>query len=458
MPFKIVRNDLTKMKVDAIVNTANPDPLIGDGTDRAVYEAAGADRLLEARRKIGKIGRGQAAITPAFGLNAKYIIHTVGPVWVDGRQGEPILLRSCYRQSLRLAGRYGCQSLAFPLISTGTYGFPRELALKIVNEVVRDFLDQDKRDMMIYLVVFDQESARISNSLYAGLASYIDDHYVREREKREYETDRALKVPSPYARRAIGKTNRVWREHSWPDKDEAWSDKSQALPGKTEAWSDETEDWPEESEILSDEKENWSEESETLSDEMESFSEKRASFSEETESWHGFYQKDVIEAPDFDDLESDDLDDFLSTSPGTPVQKKLSIWKSEKKTGKKRSLEDVLSHSEETFQTMLLRLIQEKGLTNPQVYNKANLHKKLFSKIKKDVIYHPKKNTAVALALALELNLDQTKDLIGRAGFALSPSSKFDLAISYFIENGIYDLFTVEELLFSHDLGTLSNY
>ncbi len=431
MPFKILRNDLTKMKVDAIVNTANPEPIIGDGTDRAVYEAAGPHQLLEARRKIGKIGRGQAAITPAFGLDAKYIIHTVGPVWVDGRQGEDILLKSCYQESLKLADRNGCKSLAFPLISTGTYGFPRELALRIVNQVVKDFLDKDQRDMMIYLVVFDQESTRISSSLYAGLASYIDDHYVKEKEKIEYESDRSDRIPEgmpSYGRQSIGSAA---RDRTRDRRKKAWARKSEAVFEKNKSWETEAISWEEK------------EEAEFLKD--------------QAEDWSDLYRKEEIIG-----MKSDDLDTSLPAYPGTDwkekPKEKLSIWKTDKKAGKKRSLEDVLSQSEETFQTMLLRLIREKGMTNPQVYKKANLDKKLFSKIKKDVNYHPKKNTAVALALALELNLDQTKDLIGRAGFALSPSSKFDLAISYFIENGIYDLFTVEELLFSHDLGTLSNY
>ena len=187
MPFIVVRNDLVSMHADAIVNTANPEPVIGGGTDRAVYEAAGPLRLLAARKKIGQIGRGEAAITPAFKLHARYIIHTVGPKWKGGKQGEEFLLRACYRNSLKLASEYGCKSIAFPLISTGVYGFPKSLALTIVNDEVRSFLDDSEEDMMVYLVVFDEESAALSAELYDNLAAYIDDHYAAQKAEKEYE-------------------------------------------------------------------------------------------------------------------------------------------------------------------------------------------------------------------------------------------------------------------------------
>jgi len=175
MPFEIVRNDITKMMVDAIVNTANPRAVVGAGTDAMIHEAAGPG-LLGARQEIGHIDMGQAAITPAFNLQAKYVIHTVGPVWDGGSYGEEGYLRSCYENSLRLALEYNCQSVAFPLISTGNYGFPKDKALQIAISAFSAFLLA--HEMQIYLVVFDRTSFKLSEKLFQGVASYIDENYV----------------------------------------------------------------------------------------------------------------------------------------------------------------------------------------------------------------------------------------------------------------------------------------
>ncbi|MCR5847252.1 MAG: macro domain-containing protein [Lachnospiraceae bacterium] len=187
MPFQIIRNDITKVKADAIVNSANPKPIFADGTDAAIYKAAGEDLLLAERRKIGNIARGDAAVTPAFSLSAKYIIHTVGPVWVDGNQGEFDILKNCYRNSLEKAHELKCESIAFPLISTGVYGFPKDKALKIAMNEISDFLFRDDVDMQVNLVVFDDGSFRLSKNLFYEIASYIDDESVVEAYKKEYE-------------------------------------------------------------------------------------------------------------------------------------------------------------------------------------------------------------------------------------------------------------------------------
>lgn len=173
MSFRIIRNDITKVTADAIVNTANPRPTYGGGTDAAVYKAAGADDLLTERRKIGNIAVGEAAVTPAFRLHAKYIIHTVGPVWQDGNHGEFEALASCYRKSLLLARKLGCGSIAFPLISTGTYGFPKDKALDIALAEIRDFLKSDEMD--ITLVVFDREAFVLAKPLTDDVRQYIDE-------------------------------------------------------------------------------------------------------------------------------------------------------------------------------------------------------------------------------------------------------------------------------------------
>ena len=175
MPFVIVRNDISKIRVDAVVNTANPRPVIGLGVDSVIHEKAGPE-LLVARQKIGSIACGSAAITPAFELDAKYVIHTVGPVWDGGSYGEETLLRNCYDNSLKLALQNGCESIAFPLISTGNYGFPKDKALQIAIAAFSEFLLE--QEMQIYLVVFDRKSYKLSEKLFQDVATYIDQNYV----------------------------------------------------------------------------------------------------------------------------------------------------------------------------------------------------------------------------------------------------------------------------------------
>ena len=189
MPFQIIRNDITKVKADAIVNTANPRPLIGGGTDSAIYKAAGERPLLSERKKIGNIARGDIAVTPAFKLKAKYIIHTVGPVWQGGESNEFNILRSCYSKSLAKALELKCESIAFPLISTGTYGFPKDAALQIALDEISGFLMKNDTDMIVSLVVFDNNAFRLSKNLFLEVESFIDDQDIIDTYRREYEID-----------------------------------------------------------------------------------------------------------------------------------------------------------------------------------------------------------------------------------------------------------------------------
>lgn len=163
MPFEIVRNDIVNMQVDAVVNTANPNPVIGSGVDSGIHKKAGYELLL-ARQKIGCIDFGDAVITPGFNLDAKYVIHTVGPIWEDGNQGEEQILSSCYRKSLALAKEHECESIAFPLIATGNYGFLKPLALQIAVREISTFLLEN--EMQIYLVVFGKEAFALSEKLF----------------------------------------------------------------------------------------------------------------------------------------------------------------------------------------------------------------------------------------------------------------------------------------------------
>lgn len=337
MPFEIVRNDITNMRVDAIVNTANPRPVIGLGTDSQIHKKAGPE-LLKARQHIGHIDAGHAAITPAFDLDAKYVIHTVGPVWDDGNYGEEKLLRSCYDRSLQLAVEHDCQSIAFPLISTGNYGFPKDKALQIAISAFSAFLME--HEMLIYLVVFDRKAFSLSEQLFQSVASYIDENYVDVCEKAVY-----------------GVADKIHRSRIRRRRDADICENSVAF------------------------------------------------------------------------------EEMLPCAAET----------------KAMSLEDMLQQADAGFTETLLKLIDETGKKDSEIYKKANISKQHFSKIRNNPNYKPTKSTAIALALALELDLAQTKDLIGRAGYALTNSSKFDLIIRYFIEQGNYNVVEINIALYEFD-------
>ena len=345
MAFQIVRNDITNMCVDAIVNSANPRPVVGLGTDSSIHEKAGPE-LLAARQKIGPIPLGQAAITPAFRLPARYVIHTVGPVWDGGSYGEEKLLRSCYDESLKLALEHDCKSIAFPLIATNNYGFPKDKALQIAVAAFSEFLME--HEMLIYLVVFDRTAYRLSEKLVSSIASYIDDHYVDLWEEATYGGDKEYRQQNIRRRRDL----ELYRESS--------------------------------------------------------------------------VCEDAV--------------------PCAPMA-----------MPKAASLPDFLKQADAGFTETLLKLIDKTGKKDSQIYKKANLSKQHFSKIRNNPNYKPTKQTAIALALALELDLEATKDLIGRAGYALSNSSKFDLIIRYFIEQGNYNVVEINIALYEFDQSLLGS-
>ena len=185
MPLKIVRNDITKMQVDAIVNTANEEPVYATGVDTAVYKAAGEELLLAERQKIGFLKEGEVAITPGFALPAKYIIHAVSPLYIDGTMGDEERLRACYRDSLKLAKENNCESIAFPLISTGGFGYPKEEGMRVALDEINLFLLNN--EMLVYIVVFDEYATRLGAKLYPMLESYIDSNYVEDKFDEEYD-------------------------------------------------------------------------------------------------------------------------------------------------------------------------------------------------------------------------------------------------------------------------------
>lgn len=354
MPIEIIRNDITRMQVDAIVNAANESLLGGGGVDGAIHRAAGPELLAECRTLHG-CGTGDAKVTKGYNLPCKYVIHTVGPVWNGGKYGEKALLESCYRRSLLLARKYGCESVAFPLISAGAYGYPKDQALRVATDTIRDFLlEHDDADMLVYIVVFDRMSFSISEKLYTGIAQYIDDHYA------DAHHDLRRRMQMPMAPRCV--------------------------------------------EAMSFDAESCSEAAPMVSDEL----------------W---------------DEEEYAEDEFFGGS-----------------------LEEALRVIDESFSQMVLRLIDEKGMTDPECYKRANLDRKLFSKIRNDIQYRPKKLTAVALAIALRLSLAETRELLMKAGFALSHSDKFDIIVEYFILQGKYDIFEINEALYSFDQPTMGVY
>ena len=381
MAFQIVRNDITKITADAIVNTANPEPVYMAGTDTAIYMAAGADKLLEARRKIGMIEEGSVAVTPAFDLDAKYIFHTVGPVWQGGDKGEKEVVKNCYVNCLNKALELGVESIAFPLIATGVYGFPKADALQIATSVFSDFLSEN--DMTITLVVFDNESFALSGKIFAGVNQFIDDHYVEAKTDEEYGFGNAV------------------ADYEAPMEDTC---------------EEPAEEPAEEARVRRKE-------------ERFRFLNRRMLAREE----------ECRMAPPPELAAPVAAAGAAMAAPASP------------KMQAKRSLDDVMKNLSETWSESLLRMITEKGYEDTEVYKRANVDRKLFSKIRSNKDYKPKKTTAVAFALALRLNLDETKDFIARAGYAFSPSSKFDLIIEYFIENEVYDFMTINLALFEHE-------
>ena len=336
MPFTVVRQDITKMKVDAIVNAANTDLQMGGGVCGAIFKAAGAAQLQAACDKLAPIKTGEAVITSGFDLPAKFVIHAAGPVYryQNAEQSEK-LLRSAYMESLRLAIENNCESIAFPLISSGIYGYPKDEALQVATAAIQDFLINN--DIDITLVVFDKSAFTVSRELLGAVESYIDEHYVD--------------------------THQIKRR--------------KLLDVERQA---------------------------------------------------------ISEADERANIFNEPLLEEMLAPIGAPAP-----------------LDDLVGNLDEPFSQMLLRLIDAKGMTDVEVYKRANLDRKLFSKIRSNKGYMPSKRTAIALAVALKLSLDETDDLLERAGYALSHAVKFDVIVEYFIANGKYDVFAINEVLFEYD-------
>ncbi len=346
MPLVIVRNDITKMRVDAIVNAANNSLLGGGGVDGAIHRAAGPE-LLEECRGLGGCATGQAKRTLAYRLDAKYVIHTVGPIWHGGGRGERRLLASCYRSSLALAQESGCETVAFPLISAGAYGYPPEEAMSVAVETIRAFLQE--HELTVYLVLFGRTEFLTGRKLLRDVQEYIDDVYAAEHTRANLESARSA----------------LWHE----DAEEAVRFDQSLAP------------------------------------------------------------KHAVKAPGDIPIEENFRPDW----------------------------DELLRRTDTGFSEELLRLIDEKGMTDAQCYKRANVDRKLFSKIRSNSAYRPSKPTVFAFAVALRLTLPETERLLRKAGFAISHSSKFDIILEYFIKEGLFDVFEINEVLFHYDMPLLGS-
>ena len=336
MPLQIIRQDITKMRVDAIVNTTNEEMNGYSGVDLAIHTVAGAELDAECA-KLAPLGLGQAKLSGAYGLPCKYVIHTSGPVWRGGLVGESIILRSCYIESLKLAVKSDCRSVAFPLISSGVYGYPKDQVLKFAIQTITEFLFD--HELTVYLCVFDKESYSFSQKLFSDIQEFINDEYVDEHDEDFYEAFDGSVDEMPMAK--------------------------------------------------------------------------------------------CIQAP----MRADDM---------MPRKRETS-------SAAGKSLREYMKQMDRSFQEMLFDLIDESGMTDVECYKKANVDKRTFSKIKSNKDYKPSKQTVIAFAISLQLDMDTTQELLATTGFTLSRSKVFDKIIRYFIHNGNYDIFEINEALFEFD-------
>ena len=386
MPLHIIRDDITRMKVDAIVNATDLMLSGSGGVDRRIQDAAGPglNAELSFRRPELK-APGDVILTGAYDLPARYILHTSGPIWQGGGAGEEETLRACYLNALKMAESAACETVAFPIISAGTFGVPPETALQAAVSGIAAFLED--HEITVYLVVYSGDVFRVSRSLYGPVA----DHLARMERR--------------------------------------FDDTLMSLPRPTEAASD-------------------------------------------------LYQEDFVERA-ARPPRSARKDMPVNASPPRKAEKAARPRGDISFTGSKKSapppilrgilprrpepdgaappptLEELLRNRDDGFSQTLLKIIDNKGLTDAQCYKRANIDRKLFSKIRSNPDYKPSKLTALAFAVALEMSVDEANLLLARAGYVLSGASKTDIIVSYFLREKEYDIFLINEVLFSYDLPTL---
>ena len=392
MPFQIIRGDITTLPVDAIVNAADPTLLGGGGVDGAIHRAAGPMLVKACQFRYPEgCKTGEAKITPAYRLPCKKVIHTVGPIWHGGNQGEKEQLISCYQKSLELATAYDCHSVAFPLISSGAYRYPKEEALQVAVDTITAFL-QD-HDLDVYLVIFQKSDYQISSKLAEAVSSYWKETCSGEVDLRRDEEESLLDY-------LAGKLESLYLKMPESMEEE---------PQEAEGMICEFEMAP----IVSPKADDRAKRIASLEQKIDQLTHVRSPKPEIIQS-----EKPVsaclakVEAADFSDLE-------------------------------------------ESFSSMVLRKIDEKGMTDPQCYKKANLDRKLFSKIRSHEDYQPSRATALALGIALELPLSELQELLAKAGYTLSHARRADVIVEYFVKKGIYDIYKINQVLFDFEEPTI---
>ncbi len=390
MPFKILRGDITKVKADAIVNAANENLWEGGGVCGAIFAEAGSEALAAECGHIGHCDTGSAVITSACGLKtARYIIHAVGPVWRGGVYGEESLLRSCYTKALELAAEHGCESIAFPLISTGIYGYPRDAAFDVAISAIRGFLETHEID--VSLVLFDRSRLPLSADWFRELSRYLG------------ETKRSAGMLFHAAAESCGSSLEEADESCDLSLEEAEASAPRAKSAPKNAQAPEVRDFAHRHVVL-----------------------------------HSARRRRNV-----GDVIGNAFKEILSDLRPIPKPREMP-------PADGVSLEDYLKRRRETFQHALLRLIDERGLTDPEVYKRANVDRKVFSKIRKDPDYQPKKGTALAFAIALRLDMEETGIFLKRAGYALSDSTA-DRIVEFFIRKNEFDIYTINCALFTFD-------
>lgn len=420
------------MKVDAIVNAANETLLGGGGVDGCIHRAAGPGLLAECRA-LGGCKTGSAKITGAGKLPCKYVIHAVGPRWIDGRHGERENLISCYRTSLALAKEHACETLAFPLISSGIYGYPKDEALHVATAAIGEFLLEN--EMTVYLVIFDRKAYEIGTALFADIAEYIDDRYA----------DTLLQATPRSMESAPNRTSSSPRTPDSADpgtSPEAYTaENALAVPTPAQA-APPAPSMPAPASMSSLMALTQTPPPGISVPPKPQAPSKAPRFSKLRKSREAFEPSAAYK------LKEPSIQTPAPTDAGSRPR---SLFHGRKPA----SLDDALKQIDESFSEMLLRKIDESGMTDAQCYKKANIDRKLFSKIRGDRLYKPSKPTVIAFAIALELPLGEVKDMLMKAGYALSHSSKFDIIIEYFIENGNYNVFEINEALFAFDQSLL---
>lgn len=314
MPLYMIHDDITRLKVDAIVDPTDCWFSGSGGADYAIHRAAGPE-LEEVLRRLPPLETGKAVVTPGFDLPAKHIIHTFGPIWEGGGHNEAQLLADCYRNCLSAAAEYGCRSIAFPVISGGTFGFPNDDALQIAKRVISEYLQEHA--MQVFIVAYRRHTFNLGAKLFAEVSRFVDENYVE--------------LSTAY------------------------------MAAEAPAAS---------------------------------------------------YSADYADVLD---------------------------------------LEEMLRKKGETFSCKLDRLRDERGMSGPELYKKAWVHKSVYSKIMNNINYQPAKITAVAFALALELPWEELTELVNSAGYAMTHTSKFDIVIEYLVKQKKYGIEEVNAVLYELD-------